>query len=140
MPKVEQHDLSEYYITLHDVPILTATSVDLLHIPIPKAGQIRRVYVTAADIDLDIDTPIQFYTTNSNRLFAGGVESEMTLLAADAKGDTHVLFFDPVAGENFVRETEDGDGLTSGALIRVVKNGPGNSALSAYTFTFVIRP
>jgi hypothetical protein len=115
MPKVEQHDLREYYITTVLINLATtATSI----FNVPRAGYLARAIWTNINTIAVDDTVLTFVVG------AATISPTMTVVDAGVAGTSHVVDF-PRSAASYCREAEDLDLIAVGAVITIESDQAG---------------
>lgn len=130
MAKVEQHDLSEYYINL-DLNI--GAGAEEWHIPVPQAGYIDRIYYTQTTVQASANNVLTFFVDSDATSPAG----HTVTTAGAAEGHTDVIHFSANNAANYVMEPENGDLEVKRGVFSIATDGGGTGT---GTFCIVIRP
>jgi hypothetical protein len=129
MAKVEQHDLSEYYINLD---LNLGNAAEEWHIPVPQAGYIDRMYYTQTTEQSSANAVLTFWINSVATVPAG----HTVTTAGAAEGHTDVIRFSANNAANYVMEPEDGDLEGKGGVFSIATDGGGTGT---GTFCIVIR-
>ena len=129
MAKVEQHDMSEYYITSEELDI--GAGVVTWYFGVPQAGYLTRAYYTTAVVQ-----------TTANNILTFAIEGSdlsptlLVLTSGTAIGRVHVVDFSRTSG-SYASEPVDLDLIAVGGVIAVDTNGAGEGE---GRITLVIQP
>lgn len=130
MPKVEQHDIREYYIWTEQIATDTAFN---FFWPIPQAGYLDRIMYVQTVATTVADSDLTFFINNVATSPAG-----LTIpFTAAAIGRIDTVTFPRIAA-NYIREALDGDLIATQTALEII--GDGDSTAGDGRLCIVIKP